>query len=540
MITRPRLRSILIAVNLMVLIVPLFGISALRIYETELVRRTEAEVIAQAAFIKAEAERELGSVLESQGYESLPPGLGRPGQIKWPIDIDDRLRPLEPQLSSSRGPVLDPEPRPRPPQGAPNPFLMRVGERLEPTFVEAQKITLAGMNIVDVAGNVVATTNESQRQRSLYDREEVRGALDGEIVRLLRRRDARPVDSSLRSLSRETSVRVSVALPLLYEDQIVGVVTVWRTPQSLPKALYEDRMIFAVLVLVMLLAALVMAAVTSFYIGRPIQRLIVQTNRVTRDEGEGARPIENPGTYEVQQLSESIADMAKALAERADYIRTFARSVSHEFKTPLTSIRGTVELLQDYPEMTLEERERFLENLDKDARRLDQLVGRLLELARADLERPADASMDLLPLLRELAQSYNEKALVISLHLEENEESLVASITEEAIRSVLINLLVNARQHGGERVELEARRVEQGLRIEVRDDGSGVSAGNRAKIFDEFFTTARAEGGTGLGLSITRALLAAHGGSIELLPSKKGAHFRISLPDRSAGEKPKN
>jgi len=66
----------------------------------------------------------------------------------------------------------------------------------------------------------------------------------------------------------------------------------------------------------------------------------------------------------------------------------------------------------------------------------------------------------------------------------------------------------------------------------VEDDGPGVSPGNAARVFDPFFTTARDRGGTGLGLAIVRALIAAHGGTIALVPSARGAAFQIGLPVR--------
>jgi signal transduction histidine kinase len=106
----------------------------------------------------------------------------------------------------------------------------------------------------------------------------------------------------------------------------------------------------------------------------------------------------------------------------------------------------------------------------------------------------------------------------------------------ETLDSILANLLDNARQHGGAKVHVNIRCEIEGagaapmMRITVADSGNGISAANAAKIFEPFFTTARKAGNTGLGLAILRSLLAAHRGSIELLPGDKGAAFRIRLP----------
>jgi signal transduction histidine kinase len=79
-------------------------------------------------------------------------------------------------------------------------------------------------------------------------------------------------------------------------------------------------------------------------------------------------------------------------------------------------------------------------------------------------------------------------------------------------------------------VTITAERRDRQLRVVVADNGEGVSAGNRDRIFEPFFTTRRESGGTGMGLQIVRAMLAAHGGTIALLPSESGAAFEVRVP----------
>lgn len=535
MIRRPRHRTILLGVNLLILIVPVLGIMTLRIYETELIRHTEAEVIAQAAFIKAQAEREFGLLMSAGEAAALPEGFGQQKAINWPRNIDDRLRPIEPVLSTSSHPILEPEPAPLPPETATHPLMEELGARLEPVFLEAQKITMSGINLVDWQGNTLASTSESQHGHSLLNREEIQGAIDGEVMRVLRRRAAIPEGTSLQSLSRETSVRVFISLPISFEGQIIGAVTVWRTPQSLPKTIYENRTIFAVLLAFMLLIGLAMAWLTSFYLARPIQRLIAQTELVGRQPGHSPGPIDNPGTLEVQQLSEAIAEMAQTLEERAEYIRAFARNVSHEFKTPLTSIRGTVELLQDhFEEMAPEERDEFLALLEAETHRLTLLVRGLLELARADVTSQGEgARVELRAVLEELSAHYEAAEFEVSLagFADVNSsESLAVAIKEQDLRSIFHNLINNAGQHGASQVMITLEEAEpEEFVLSVQDDGPGISPGNAPRIFDDFFTTTREQGGTGLGLSITKALLNAYKGSIRLVESTEGARFEVRL-----------
>lgn len=530
MVPRPRLRTILLVVNIVVLVVPVLGIAALQIYDTQLIRRTEAEVISQGAHIKAVAELELGRAIEEAGHGEVGDDFGLDGAVQWPEQFYD-FHPVEPVLDSSRVEIRAPEEDPRPPQGSPDPVWQRVGERTEPVLLKTQKTTLSGIAVVDWRGNVVASTNSSQRGMSLHHYEEVQRALDGEIVHLLRQREEIPQATSLESLSRETSNRVFFAMPLEYDGRIVGAVNVWRTPMSLPQALYKNRGILGLLLALMLLGGVTITGLTAFYIGRPIQRLIDQTERVTRDEGDGTEPIGKPGTYEVQRLSESIAEMATTLEERASYIRTFARSVSHEFKTPLTSIRGTVELLQDhFDEMSESEREQFLEIVDADAERLEQLVRRLLELAKADVARSGDGHCDARKVIADVADAHRSDDFDIAVDAPDSPVDV--AIGDEALRAALSNLLVNAREHGDRRAIVELRPGDEHVVIVVEDDGPGISEANADQIFDEFFTTARDRGGTGLGLSITRALVEAHDGSIRHVSAAGGARFEICVSPR--------
>jgi signal transduction histidine kinase len=232
--------------------------------------------------------------------------------------------------------------------------------------------------------------------------------------------------------------------------------------------------------------------------------------------------------------------MARTLEQRSDYIRAFAANVSHEFKTPLAAMRGTVELLREHVmEMPAEQRERFLSNLAEDADRLDRLVRRLMELARADVLQPAEERAAVKPVLDRVAERYRAQGLALEVSDGECGESVSVRMAPETFDSILSNLLDNARQHGGEgvRVSITSSTVETAagpaVEVVVRDDGAGISSSNAARVFDAFFTTSRDRGGTGLGLTIIRSLLRACGGTVELLEgSTRGATFRLRIPQQ--------
>ena len=100
----------------------------------------------------------------------------------------------------------------------------------------------------------------------------------------------------------------------------------------------------------------------------------------------------------------------------------------------------------------------------------------------------------------------------------------------EAARAVFGQLLRNAAEHGATEIRIEAARTDGMLRVTVADNGAGISPGNRDRVFEPFFTTRREAGGTGMGLQIVRSMLAAHGGTIRLLPSESGATFELRVP----------
>ena len=274
-----------------------------------------------------------------------------------------------------------------------------------------------------------------------------------------------------------------------------------------------------------------MSVAAAALVVRPVRALVGQTRAIAASAPEGFLPISRPVVHELAELSEALAGMATALRDRNQYIRSFAANVSHEFKTPLAAIQGAVELLRDSAQdMSVEQRERFLANVDADARRLTRLVQRLLELARADSLVARPASTPLAPLLGALAERGRAQGLAVEVGTVP--EGLLLGLPAEVLEDILWQLITNASQHGGEgvRITLEADTSpgEGRGRVVVRDDGRGISEANRARVFDAFFTTARERGGTGLGLTIAQSMLRAFGAGLELLPaSERGVAFAV-------------
>ncbi len=509
---RLRLRLILFAVLFFAAAMP--GISAifLRVYENTLVRQTEAELVAQGAALSAMA---------AVTWPGAPPPAPNPDRA-----APGYYAPEPTTLDLRTADVLPERPAPSPTGKVATPAAMRVAEALDPVIERTARTTLASILILDGRGVVARGYGLGGDLSALP---EVQAALDGRPRTVVRRNgDYRP-SYAFEWLSRASGVRLHHARPIKVGDRVVGVVLLSRSPRALFRGLYEDRGkiilgvagIFAILVL---LSGLVSRGVT-----RPVEALSAASRDMAT--GHGAPP-ETPTTaaIEIQTLYDDFRVMAQAIDRRSSYLRDFATAVSHEFKTPLAGIAGAVELLQDHGEtMSPEDRRRFLDNAGADTARLSLLVTRLLDLARADMARPETrVATDVLGPLRRAADAVVGQTFRVELRLPD--ETPLAAVPEPTLDTVLSVLFQNSRQAGASQVVVTLNETAEAILLRIADNGPGVPAADRDRLFEPFFTSRRAEGGTGLGLSIARSLLAASQSAIQLAESDGGAAFEVMLP----------
>ena len=499
-----RLRSILMLVMLSVLFLPLSSLYFFRFYENELVQKTELELITQSAAFSA-TYRELIKHNHS--------------------DVNNKYTPITPQLDLSKQSIL-----PRRPHGQSttllvDPVAKLAGEQMQTILRNTQQFTLAGMRILDKNGVVIAGGNELGL--SFAHVEEVHTALSGQYHAVLRDRVSDSPQPPLASLSRGSGIRVFTAFPIMDKGQLYGVVYLSRTPQNILKHLDGIKGRVMIIACLLLGVTSLIVLFISARLSRPIRELIAQTKLVSEGKVKTISLIKQPGTYELAELSTSFAEMSHSLNERSNYLAEFAGHVSHEFKTPLTSMQGSLELLQDhFDEMTEEQRQRFLTNLQQDTKRLENLVTRLLEQARADTLQSSTETTELLDVIQPLQSTYAAKQLSL---LVDDDLSQRLAISHDGLTRVLNNLFENSLQHGASEVTIKVSTTAEQLSLTVHDNGSGVSAANQQRIFTPFFTTRRDSGGTGLGLGIIESTLKAWGGSIQLQQVEQGACFIIRL-----------
>ena len=502
---RLRLRTILFLTLLFVAALPGIGAVFLRVYENTLVQQTEAELIAQGAAL-AGAYR----AAWPEPFTDPPPGP---------------LRPERPTIDLRAMPVLAEQPDARPAPRAADPSASRAAAALKPVVIDTGRSTLAAIRLMDAQGVVVLGRGDVGA--SYAHLAEVAAAAKGQSRTVLRRRGAYEPRYALEWLSRASNIRVHYARPIEAGGRVVGVLMLSRSPRGLFLGIYQDRGKIALGVGLIFATLLILAGLLSRGIARPIEALSEATENVAR--GLVAVP-EPPSTaaVEIRTLYLNFAAMADRIERRSRYLRDFAAAVSHELKTPITGIKGALELLAEHPAMTQEERTRFLANAGADADRLSHLLRRLLDLARADMAAaPEDAAIDLAGPALKVADAHRRNDFTVAARLDGLPP---VAAPAELIEAVLETLVENSRQAGASRVDIEGAVRGDRTCLSVGDDGPGIPPADRERVFEPFHTGRRSEGGSGLGLSIARSLLASVGGTIESVEAEKGARFEIELP----------
>jgi signal transduction histidine kinase len=398
------------------------------------------------------------------------------------------------------------------------------GGSLAPDLSHARERVLSGIQVVDRDGIVVASTGE-RIGHSLADAPEVEAALRDDVGVHVRPRPPARVDASkpLMGPSRFADERVFVAVPIHAADGIAGAVIVSRTRREEIQTLANMAPPLVAGIVGGLVLTLGIALGGGWLGSRSLGRLSAAARRVARGARHSPELVDlsRSRVREVAALARAVETMRAQLQARLDDIDEFAGNVAHEFRTPIATLRGTMELLDDDPDMAAEQRERFARNALAELARLDALVGGLLALARAE-RLPRVEPVDLDALLRRACRG--------RVALQGSAGTLVGAAN--AIESVIDNLVGNALQHGGPDVHVIVRAWSEpgAAGFEVVDDGPGIV--DVARIFDRFYTTDRNRG-IGLGLATVRLVCRAHGGDVSVRSRPGRTVFSVALPSTS-------
>jgi signal transduction histidine kinase len=287
-----------------------------------------------------------------------------------------------------------------------------------------------------------------------------------------------------------------------------------------------------------LFLALFIAFWMARWVADPLERVVNAAHEFT---GGDANPIPLQGPQEVKELVGAFNQMTTRVQASQQAQRDFVANVSHELKTPLTSIQGFSQAILDGTASTPDQHKQSAQVIYNEAARMHRMVLDLLDLARldagiADLKR---LPVDLTALLNSLGERFGPQARNAGVTLEIKASGLSPINGDgDRLAQVFTNLVDNALKFSppGGRVSVTALTKETGLEITIRDNGAGIPPDALPRIFDRFYQAdaSRRGGehhGAGLGLAIVHEIVRAHGGKIDVRSTVgQGSEFVIWLP----------
>jgi two-component system sensor histidine kinase BaeS len=286
-----------------------------------------------------------------------------------------------------------------------------------------------------------------------------------------------------------------------------------------------------------LAAAVAVAEWLSVRIARPLRDAEAATRRIAAGDLGATVPVPDQSYPELSSLAHSINSMAESLGRAKNLERQFLLSVSHDLRTPLTSIRGYAEAIGDG---TATDTARAAEVISSESRRLERLVGDLLDLAKLDARRfsldlqAVDAAEVAAGIADSFAPAASEAGL--SLNVDGAGLPLVVRADPDRLAQVVANLVENAFKFAGSAIRVAASRQDGEVVLTVEDDGPGIPAAEVSRVFERMYQSPRTparQAGSGLGLAIVAELVGAMGGRVQAVSpvlDSRGTRLEVRLP----------
>jgi len=305
-------------------------------------------------------------------------------------------------------------------------------------------------------------------------------------------------------------------------------------------AILSDELILPVLMAggIALIISLLVAFWLSRWIGDPLQKVVSASQQMPSTQ---TKPIMPGGPHEIQELTRAFNEMNTRVQASQKSQREFIANVSHELKTPLTSIQGFAQALLDNTANTPKEQKKAAQVIYDESGRMHRMVLDLLDLARMDagtldLQR---VPVNLAALLNSVAERFTPQAHLAKVDIRVETFALpVITGDVDRLTQVFTDLVDNALKFtpSGGSITIRAEQVPSGVQVAVMDTGAGISPEDLPHIFDRFYQAdlSRSGGrkhGAGLGLAIVKEIVGAHRGKISVRSdSGKGSTFLITLP----------
>lgn len=354
--------------------------------------------------------------------------------------------------------------------------------------------------------------------------------------------------------NRDGGTLFAVATPIMHNGAAIGVVALANSSSEIDHAVRIERERVLRMFIIATLVSIGLSLVLASTIANPISDLAeaaeLGRDRDKRKSGAGGRiriPDLTARPDEIGRLSGALRGMVAALYDRIDSNEQFAADVAHEIKNPLASLRSAVGSLRMVKKE--EHRDKLLDVIDHDVRRLDRLVSDISNASRLDSElvKEEEESFDLIRMISNLSEYLGQQAYEdgIDFITDLPSQPIVIQGLEARLAQVFVNLITNAISfcEEGDAIRVWARQRENRVLVVVEDTGPGIPEQALTKIFKRFYSERPEQqfgNNSGLGLAISKQIVEAHGGVIwaenirptdaDITSEPLGARFVVGLP----------
>ena len=335
------------------------------------------------------------------------------------------------------------------------------------------------------------------------------------------------------------SINLSIENKIMYYNSNIGELSIESLNKSRDLLLKDMTNLIIGISLLMIIVVISISIFLSQEISKPIIVVSKMTDFIKKGGYDQTLEYES-SIVEIDNLINSINDLSKELYKMENMRKKLTSDISHELRTPLTSIQTHLEAMIDGIWEASPER---LNSVNEEVIRLSHLVNQLKNLTKYDDEKNKlhISEVDLKQLIKNIIYNNQSSAFEKNIKIEYDLEKIIANVDKEKISQVIVNLISNAIRYTNCNCDKEGKiiirlfKVDEFIKISVKDDGIGIPKESLDYIFERFYrvdkSRCRNTGGTGIGLTISKSIIDLHNGSIEVKSEiNEGSEFIITLP----------
>lgn len=329
-----------------------------------------------------------------------------------------------------------------------------------------------------------------------------------------------------------TVIEFSVFVVPTMQDKLIEINI--HDKEQIDGLIYITRKICGFVILNIVIISAVLVRINLKNIFRPIEQINEATKKVAL--GEYDIELETKREDEIGELTNNFNKMTRGLKSTENLQKEFINNVSHEIKTPVSSIEGFAKFLKD-KNLTDEEREEYANIIIEEAKRLENLTGKILKLSKLNNQeiitnkQEIEVAEQIRKAISLLEPKWSKKDIKINVSLEEK----IFLGDEDLIFQVWVNIIDNAIKFSneGENIDIKVYEKDSNINVEIKDHGIGMKEEELEKVYDRFYQIDRSHSkeGSGLGLAIVKRIVELSEGKIEIKSKEnKGTTVIVKLP----------